>query len=205
MASATGTSDELVQQEILQVALRLYRKYGPGKVTMDDVASASGRSRTSLYYYYKNRDEIFQAVVDKIANDVAGEIRAAVQDADGVRNKIHAFCATKIKTSEEWKSVFKVIWTSINADDQTRHNKAMDGLHKKLIHQEGIILNSAIADAITQKQIRAIKAEDLDVLVFIISSGIRGLRREIYDQNDPHDITAAINILTDMVMKWLGE
>lgn len=203
MASAASTSDEVVQQEILHAALRLYRKYGPNKVTMDNVATASGRSRTSLYYYYKNRDEIFQAVIDNIVSEVMDEIRQAVQSADNLRGKIHAFCTAKINTSEHWKSFFLVIWT-MSEDDQTRHNKAMEGLHKKLIHQEAIVLNTAITGAMEQKQIRRLAPDELDVLVFIISSGIRGLRREIYDQNDPHDIKTAVNVLTDMVMKWLA-
>src|SRR5580693_9847199 len=92
-----SNNDDAVQEEILRVALRLYKKHGPGKVTMDDVANASGRSRTSLYYYYKNRDEIFQAVMEKIAHDVAAEIRNAVADAGSLEDKIYIFCSTKLK------------------------------------------------------------------------------------------------------------
>jgi hypothetical protein len=41
------------------------------------------------------------------------------------------------------------------------------------------------------------------MLVFLISSGIRGLRREIFELHDPHDLTAALRLLTDIVVKWL--
>jgi hypothetical protein len=41
------------------------------------------------------------------------------------------------------------------------------------------------------------------MFAFIISSGTRGMRREIYDHNDPHDAKAAVRLLSDMVTNWL--
>ena len=197
--------DDIVQEEILRAAIKLYRKFGPNKVTMDDVANASGRSRTSLYYYYKNRDEIFNAVLDTIVNDVAKEIRQAIAEAQGVEDKIYTFCTKKLKTSHDWKSVFSAMWASMDSEEQSKHTRAMDTLHKKLVHMESILLNEILAEGIKNKEIRPIAADEQDMLAFLVSSGIRGLRREIYDQNDPHDIKAAVRMLTSMIVRWLKE
>src|ERR1700761_3785854 len=120
------SQDDIIQEEILQTALRLYRKYGPTKVTMDNVAKATGRSRSSLYYYFKNRDEIFQGVLDQMAEDVATEIRVAVAAAGKLNDKIYAFCSTKIKTTEEWKRVFRAMDQLMDADEKSKHAKLMD-------------------------------------------------------------------------------
>ena len=110
MSSTTPAhQDDIIQQEILKAAIRLYQKFGPNGYTMDDLASATGRSRTSLYYYYKNRDEIYQAVMDKIAQDIAAQIRKAVTAVTTLRNKIYIFCDSKLKASESWKKVFKAM------------------------------------------------------------------------------------------------
>jgi hypothetical protein len=66
-----------------------------------------------------------------------------------------------------------------------------------------MILNEILADAARHKDIRAISPGDQDMLVFLISSGIRGLRREIFELDDPHDLKTALRLLTDMVVKWL--
>jgi len=193
--------DDIIQEEILQAALRLYRKSGPTKVTLDSVAKATGRSRSSLYYYFKNRDEIFQAVLNQIAEDVATEIRVAVEAAGNLNDKIYAFCSTKIKTSEEWKRVFSAM-ELLNADEKSRHTKFMDALHKKLIYLERGILTEAMS-TVGPQYTRFPNHEELDMLAFIISSGVRGVRREVYDHNDPHDAKAAAQLLSDMVAKWL--
>jgi AcrR family transcriptional regulator len=192
--------DDLIHQEIIQAALRLYRKSGPTNVTMDNVAKATGRSRSSLYYYFKNREEIFQAVLDRIAEDVAAEIRLAVAVAGNLNDKIYAYCSTKIKTSQEWKRVFGAMDQSMDADEKSKHTKMMDALHKKLIYLERGILLEAITEGGHQ---RIPNNAELDMLAFIISTGIRAIRREIYDHNDPHDAKAAAVLLSAMVTKWL--
>ena len=197
-----STPDDIIHEEILQAALRLYRKAGPAKVTMDNVAKATGRSRSSLYYYFKNRDEIFQAVLERIAEDVATEIRVAVTAAINLHDKICAYCSTKIKTSQEWKYIFIAIDQLTDAEEKSRHTKIMDALHKKLIYLErGILVEAMAADA--SQLARVVNNGELDMLAFIISSGVRGIRREIYDHNDPHDAKAAALLLSNMVAKWL--
>jgi AcrR family transcriptional regulator len=204
MSSTTPASqDDIIQQEILKAAIRLYQKFGPNGFTMDDLAAATGRSRTSLYYYYKNRDEIYQAVMDKIARDMAAEIRQAVTAVETLREKIFAFCHTKLKASEEWKKVFNAMIASMDADEQSQHAKVMYNWHKKLIHHESMLLNEILAGATRRREIRPIPPGDQDTLVFLIYSGIRGFRREIFELNDPHDLEAALQLLTDMVVKWL--
>ena len=204
MSSTTqAPQDDMIQQEILKAAIRLYQKFGPNGFTMDDLAGATGRSRTSLYYYYKNRDEIYQAVMDKIARDMAAGIRRAVVAAETLSDKIYAFCHAKLKASEEWKKVFNAMMASMDAEEQSKHAKVMYSWHKKLIHHESMILNEILAGATRRKEIRKIPPGDQDTLVFLIYSGIRGFRREIYELNDPHDLKAVLQLLTDMVVKWL--
>ncbi|WP_183577989.1 TetR/AcrR family transcriptional regulator [Mucilaginibacter sp. X5P1] len=196
------SQDDIIHQEILQAALRLYRKSGPTKVTMDNVATATGRSRSSLYYYFKNRDEIFQAVLDRIAEDVAAEIRIAVTAAVNLNDKLYAYCSTKMKTTAEWKRVFNAMDQSMSDDEISKHTKLMDALHKKLIYMEQGILIEAMSQAGLPPD-RSISNAELEMLAFIISSAVRGIRREVYDHNDPHDPKAAATLLSGMVAKWL--
>jgi AcrR family transcriptional regulator len=198
-----ASQDDLIQQGILKAAIRLYQKFGPNGFTMDDLAVATGRSRTSLYYYYNNRDEIYQAVMAKIARDMAAEIRQAVTAVETLREKIFAFCHTKLKASEEWKKVFNAMIASMDAEEQSKHAKVMYNWHKKLIHHESVILNEILAGATRRKEMRVVAPTDQDTLVFLIYSGIRGFRREIFELGDPHDLKAALELLTDMVVKWL--
>jgi len=197
------SQDDIIHEEVLQAALRLYRKHGPTKVTMDNLAKATGRSRTSLYYYFKDREAIFQAVMNRIAEDVADEIRQAVTAAANLNDKILAFCLAKIRTSDGWKHVFHTMDQLMGADDKSKHTKLMDSLHKKLIYLERGILVDVLSLAVAETG-RTVAAAELDMMAFIISSSVRGIRRELNDFNDPHDAKGAAGLLSAMVAKWLS-
>lgn len=56
-----------IRQDIIKVARKVFSKKGYRKTTMDEIAKASKMGKSSLYYYYRSKDEIFEAVVVKEA------------------------------------------------------------------------------------------------------------------------------------------
>ncbi|HTJ11304.1 MAG TPA: TetR/AcrR family transcriptional regulator [Dinghuibacter sp.] len=191
------------QAEILQAVLRLYRQFGPDKVAMDDIAKATGRSRTSLYYYYKNRDEVFRAAIDAIVLDIAKDLRKAVADVQPLEEKVFTFCVAKLRISREWKLILNSMWATMESKERLGHLKTTEGLHRKLVHQESLVLKEILAAAAEKKEIRVLSDEETDNWVFVITSGIRGIRNELPDQNLTQAVKASIRVLSDMATKWL--
>lgn len=56
------------KQLIKSVAKDLFFRFGFTKTSMDDIARQSGLAKPTLYYYYTNKQEIFNAVVIDEAN-----------------------------------------------------------------------------------------------------------------------------------------
>jgi len=191
------------QAEIIQATLRLYRQFGPDKVSMDDVAKATGRSRTSIYYYFKNRDEMFRAAVDAIVLEMAKDLRKAVADVRNLDDQVYTFCVSKLKISREWKLILDAIWVSMDQKGQTKHVKTAENLHEKLVYQESLILKEILAAALADKEIRLLSAEEEDQWVFVITSGIRGIRNELPDHNVTQAAKASIRVLSEMATGWL--
>src|ERR1700744_2912469 len=108
--------DILVQQQILEAAKRLFQTHGVYKVTMDDVAKAIGKGRSSLYYYYKSKDEIFDAVMQAEIREMLNAMTAAVECAHTAEEKLLGFCMSKLTVLREKKSFFKVLEAGIDAN-----------------------------------------------------------------------------------------
>jgi AcrR family transcriptional regulator len=54
-----------VRDLILERASKIFLKFGFKKTTMDEIASLLHKSKTSLYYYFKGKEEIFKSIVKK--------------------------------------------------------------------------------------------------------------------------------------------
>lgn len=53
------------RQRLLEVARELFAHKGLEATTMNDIATASGRGRRTLYTYFRNKEEIYYAVIEE--------------------------------------------------------------------------------------------------------------------------------------------
>ena len=53
------------RQKLLEVARELFAHKGLESTTMNDIAAASGRGRRTLYTYFRNKEEIYYAVIEE--------------------------------------------------------------------------------------------------------------------------------------------
>lgn len=53
------------RQKLLKVARELFAHKGLEATTMNDIAAASGRGRRTLYTYFRNKEEIYYAVIEE--------------------------------------------------------------------------------------------------------------------------------------------
>lgn len=53
------------RQRLLEVARELFAHKGLEATTMNDIAAASGRGRRTLYTYFRNKEEIYYAVIEE--------------------------------------------------------------------------------------------------------------------------------------------
>lgn len=53
------------RQKLLEVARELFAHKGLEATTMNDIATASGRGRRTLYTYFRNKEEIYYAVIEE--------------------------------------------------------------------------------------------------------------------------------------------
>jgi AcrR family transcriptional regulator len=67
-----------VRSEIITVARKVFTRHGYRKTTMDKIAKACKMGKSSLYYYYKSKEEIFEAVVVREAQELKRKLNRVV-------------------------------------------------------------------------------------------------------------------------------
>ena len=74
---------EQTKDKILQVAARMFSKYGFQKTTVDEIARAAHKAKGSVYYYYASKEDLFKAVVEQEINVLkAGLTRVIIDSTD---------------------------------------------------------------------------------------------------------------------------
>ncbi len=65
MGKASHHSDTATRQQILQAALKRFAEQGYTATSVKDIVDAARVSKPALYYYFKDKAELFQALVER--------------------------------------------------------------------------------------------------------------------------------------------
>lgn len=85
------------KQQIIHAAGVIFERYGFKKTTMDDIAFAAGKGKSSLYYYFKNKEEVFEAVVAHEAENLVNEINTAIRNSSSAVDKLRSYMGVRMK------------------------------------------------------------------------------------------------------------
>jgi len=66
--------DEIVVRDIVETARVLFKQSGFKKTTMGDIARSLGKAKSSLYYYYPSKEDIFEAVLHAEMDELLDQI-----------------------------------------------------------------------------------------------------------------------------------
>ncbi|MFA4836316.1 MAG: TetR/AcrR family transcriptional regulator [Dehalococcoidia bacterium] len=79
------------QEEIYQVAARLFFTKGYHATSMRDIASSVGVEQAALYYYYRSKGEILYAIMKKSVLDLMESVDSALKNDGSVTGKLFSF------------------------------------------------------------------------------------------------------------------
>lgn len=105
--------DEVMVREILSTAKRLFAQHGLKKTTMEDIANAMGKGKSTLYYYFPGKTEIFQAVVDEEMRSLLRFTRQAINMATTAREKLKAYCRIRVSVMDKFQNLSLVVYEEI--------------------------------------------------------------------------------------------
>jgi AcrR family transcriptional regulator len=88
------------RERILQAAAELVAEKGAAGVSLDDVRAMTGASRSQLYHYFDDRDDLVRAVIDVTTDavlDVQGELLDHLDSWTGIDRWFDALVALQVE------------------------------------------------------------------------------------------------------------
>lgn len=79
------------RDKLIEVARQLFAYKGVENTTMNDIAAASDKGRRTIYTYFKNKREIYNAVVERQSDVVISRLRAVVDSEKPPMEKLVAY------------------------------------------------------------------------------------------------------------------
>jgi AcrR family transcriptional regulator len=104
-----NTGKDEVREHLIQAARQVFMRYGFKKTALDDIAKEARKGKSTIYYYFKSKDEIFKAVIEaesEIRNQTIDEQVAAVSDP---REKLRTYIFVRLLSFKKVDNYYEAI------------------------------------------------------------------------------------------------
>jgi AcrR family transcriptional regulator len=162
---------EIKKEIVLKVAQDIFAQYGLTKTTIDDIAKAAGVGKSSIYYYFKSKEDIFRAVIETQVQKVQGQIKSAIDAAPTPQEKLKAFVISRMKCFREVAHIYNHVFK----DEYLKHYEYIQKLRKDYDQTENGRVTGILSEGIKSG---VFKIQDPSLASFVIMVGIRGLEYE---------------------------
>jgi len=195
---------ENTEHQILIAAREVFISKGYEGARMQEIADQAGINKSLLHYYYRSKENLFDAVFSEVAANLFPAIKQVLGAELGIREKITFFVKIYIKTLYENPFIPAFVINTLN----TNPDRFLKYIKKSDINP--IFLQKQIDNEASQGLIRQVKAEHL--IVNIISMCIfpfvaRPIVQNIFNMNNEEYqlyLESRQNEIIDFVLKSLA-
>ena len=87
-----------VREQLVQAARQVFARYGYKKTALDDIAREARKGKSTIYYYFKSKDEIFKAVIEAEAEIRAKSIHAQIAQIEDPKQKLKTYIYVRMQS-----------------------------------------------------------------------------------------------------------
>jgi AcrR family transcriptional regulator len=197
-AIAVLEKDEAIRVEVIKAARDLFQRYGLLKTTMEDIARAAGKGKSTLYYYYKSKDEIFEAILKEDMDEVFETVKRSVEDEATAEGKLKTFTVARLKSLDQKVNLYSIVVGEV-ADNP----KLIKKNKKDYEFKEGELLRSILTFGISNGEFKSIGEDDLDSIVYVMLCAIRGVERGLLEDNKIKKLGDRVGFILDILMNGI--
>ncbi|MEE4197831.1 MAG: TetR/AcrR family transcriptional regulator [Bacteroidales bacterium] len=181
------------KEAIVNVALKVFGRLGIYKTTMSDIARAAKKGRRTIYQYFKSKEEVYQAVLEKETNNMVMPMQEIVEAKMDSARKLRSYVHERIQ------AIYRI------AD---KHHAFKVGF----IHNDKVILNLRKQfDTIDHGFVKQILKEgvetqrfhiqDIDMTTKNILVGLRGMEISFIKNELDKDCKEQLDHYIDMIFR----
>jgi len=185
-------SNSKTKHQLIIAAGQIFYQYGFKKTTMDDIAFAAGKGKSSLYYYFKNKEEVFEAVVDYEAEHLKDEIISSTKELKNAVDQLRLYIQIRMKRFVNRGNLYTAL-----TDDFLMTFNFIEKIRNKHQEWELDMLHQIISNGIKSKEFKPVDIEFISNALLIAMIGFERplLQKTESEKEFEHKINEVINMM----------
>ena len=169
-----------VRSRIISVAAKIFTRFGYKKTTMEEIAMATRKGKSSIYYYFGSKEDIFRAVVEKEAEELKLELSEAVAEVDDPVDQLKTyllFRMHKLKTLTNFYAALK--------SDYLTHLEFIENIRKQYDRDEINLVKNILRTGMERNEF---VIDDPELAAVAIVTAMKGLEIPLFIRKEHGNI-----------------
>ena len=117
------SADSSGRDAILATSAKLFSQHGYNGVSIRDIAQACGMTNAALYYHFKNKEDLFLAMLQRDHERSLASLHKAAHDPGDLREDLKRLVSQYTVITCERRQSFQTLWRDLKNVEDTRAHK----------------------------------------------------------------------------------
>ncbi len=192
--------DEIVVRDIIDTARALFKRTGFKKTTMGDIARSLGKAKSSLYYYYPSKEDIFEAVLEAEMDELLKQIHREIDKAASSKEKLTIYCRCRLEKLKQLCNLSDALKSEIAELDcmMADLKSRFDTTHVELVKE-------ILEEGVHNGEFKKINDDNIELIAYLMVSSFRGLAVPLMvSQNRSPRLDLQIDSIVDIMVEGIG-
>jgi AcrR family transcriptional regulator len=186
---------EEFRKKVIITAGQIFSRYGFKKTTMDEIARALKMGKSSIYYYFESKEEIFEAVVLYEANVLRNELTTSIKSVESPVDKMKNYVFVRMKAFEKLSNYYNAIF-----DKNLDHYDFVETIREKYDREELAILRLILYHGARMKVFNVTNSE---YTAMAVQTTLKGLEVPLFWKKKEVNIEIRLNAILDVLFNGI--
>lgn len=167
MLSFTSNTTGDLKCRLLDAARLIFARFGYNKTSVDEIARAAGKGKSTFYYYFESKEEIFKAAIEQEADIFRAKLKESITSGTGPLEKIRNYLLTRLLSFKDLVNFYNAIknegMNQISFINEIRMSYELEQLN---------IIKSVLKESVENK---LVEINDLDLVSEAMAEILKGL------------------------------
>jgi AcrR family transcriptional regulator len=186
----------LVQHEearlkIIEISRKIFTHFGFKKTTMEEIALATRKGKSSIYYYFNSKEDIFKAVVEKEAEELKAELYKKIEGVDDPIERLKIYITVRMRKLNKLTNFYTAI-----KSDYLSHFEFIEQLRKSYDLDEVRVVSGIIQEGIEKGKF---SVDDPHLSAVAIVTAMKGLEVPLFISKEHGNFEARLGNLINFL------
>lgn len=189
---------DIVRDEILRAAMDLFQKYGLDKTTMEDIAEAAGKGKSTLYYYFKKKEDVFYAVAEREMASLLATLEKGLEAGKTAGEKVALFFTIQDRSLRSKLKLYPMIFKETNKHIQLFHN-----LQRLANTMQTKLFKSILLEGIEAGEFRSISKEECTTIAVTAVATLHAMQLTVILDGKMPSNEAKLEVMHSIMVRGL--